>query len=75
METPVIDVIYRILKINPVCEWYSERELFEGKLLKCIEIFQTNNSAGFIFINQSDCPAGYDSSFAFCLTGPKMAFG
>lgn len=72
MEIPIINEVYRILNINPVCEWYLERELFEGKLMKCIEVFKNENSAGYIFTDRSDYPEGYDHSFAFCLSKPKI---
>lgn len=72
MEFPVVNRLYRIIKIHPACEWYAERRFFEGKLMRCIEVFEADDAAGFTFADQMDCPANYDNSLAFCLDKPVI---
>lgn len=64
--------VYKILKISRQCNWHTEKNLFEGKLMRCVEIFEEDKSAGFVFANESDCPKIYDGTMAFDFTNPLL---
>lgn len=72
--TPSIGSVYKIISIHPLCSWYLERDLFENKLMKCVEIFE-EDSAGFLFLNKDDCPDTYDPGQAFCFYCPDLENG
>ena len=67
-EAPRLRVgeLYVITRIDPECEWYSRRFDFEGKIMRCVEVFELEEAAGFCFVNSSDCPEEYRITQAFC---------
>jgi len=62
--------IYKIIKIHPDCEWYSERKLFEGKIMECREFSTKDQSGGFAFVKSIDCDRQYDPRKLFCFLNP-----
>lgn len=67
-----VDQVYTIIGINPLCDWYQERALFEHKAMKCIEVFPDEDSAGFIFEDPGDQPDQYHPEKAYCLLTPVL---
>lgn len=63
----ITDVDYIIIEIHPECEWFAFRHEFEGKSMRCIEIFEKDSSAGFCFNHKDDCPVEFNSNRPFCL--------
>ena len=63
---------YFICAIDPQCEWYAMRHAFEGKLMRCVELFDEEEAAGFSFIYEEDCPDNYCFSDAFCFYRVKV---
>lgn len=61
--------LYLISKINAQCEWYEQKNNFEGKVMRCVEVFEEEDAAGFRFVKWKDCPAGHKVTEAFCFSG------
>lgn len=67
-----VDQVYTIMEIDPLCDWYQERNLFERKVMKCVEVFPDEDSAGFSFENPMDAPDHYNPGKAYCLLNPML---
>lgn len=67
------DFLYEIASLHPECEWYDERQYFEGRIMICLEVFESEPyMAGFIFLNPINCPKLYQSSQSFCFFKPLV---
>lgn len=70
-RSPEVGKTYRIVGIHPECSWHFEKAYFEGRLMECVEIFESGD-IGFRFIKESDCPSTYCYEYAFCFYQPVV---